>query len=53
MGWNFPLESANIVGYLTTPGPSRPPRLTRTDLYNFLGSLQHDSLPRLISSDPD
>jgi hypothetical protein len=51
MGWIFPLEFANVVGYLTTQGRSRPPRLTKWELDSFFGSIQVST--RLISSDPE
>src|SRR5713226_8340953 len=51
MGWIFPLEYANVVGYLTTQGRSRPPRLNKWDLDSFFGSIQDST--RLISSDSD
>jgi len=36
MGCFFDVKGANIVGYLTTAN-RRPPRLTRRDLFDFLG----------------
>lgn len=54
MGWRFPLKYANVVSYLTSPKPSQPPpRLTDSELFEFLGSLQAEYRERspLISSD--
>lgn len=55
MGWRFSLEHANIVAYITTPEKKEPPRLTRFELKQFLGSIQdpYRDKPPLISSDPE
>jgi predicted MPP superfamily phosphohydrolase len=53
MGWIFPLESANLVAYLTIAAVVRPPRVRRNDLMMFLGSIGdvYRNRARLISSD--
>lgn len=62
MGWIFPLKSSNIVAFITHPGRTAPPRLSRAELRTFLESFRNMPLyereqqpwqPRLISSRPD
>jgi predicted phosphodiesterase len=54
MSWVFPLESANLVAYLTAAVDARPPRVRYSELHMFLGSVGETGLKRtrLISSDP-
>jgi predicted phosphodiesterase len=55
MSWVFPLESANLVAYLTAAVDARPPRVRFSELSTFLGSTAHPDRSRayLMSSDPD
>jgi hypothetical protein len=53
MGWRFDLKHINAVAYITVPGQTEPPRFTRWQLHEFLGSIQGEyrDRPPLISFD--
>jgi calcineurin-like phosphoesterase family protein len=52
MGWYFPIQSANLVAYLTIEA-AYPPRVTGRDLSVLLDAIgRRDDVENLISSDP-
>jgi UDP-2,3-diacylglucosamine pyrophosphatase LpxH len=51
MGYRFPIQAGNIVAYLTAPNDPPPPRLTRSELQDYFGSIAF-SRNRFISSRP-
>jgi len=53
MGWRFDLKHANTVAYLTVQTQRDPPRVSKRNLEEFLGSIQGEyrERPPLFSSD--